>query len=122
MLFLVDAHLPMRLVFWRYAAQLRERGHDVIHTRELPRKNETEDMNIIQLAVAQNRTVIPKDEDFYKYFILKGQPRRLLMLTIGNIVNKDLIVLLEKNIDQIEADLIDYKVVELSNEAVTVHF
>ena len=30
MKFLVDAHLPMRLVYW-----LRERGHDVIHTREL---------------------------------------------------------------------------------------
>ena len=41
---------------------------------------------------------------------------------MGNIVNKDSIVLFEKNIDQIEADLIDYKVVELSNEAVTVHF
>ena len=117
MLFLVDAHLPMRLVFW-----LRERGHDVIHTRELPRKNKTEDMDIIQLSVAQDRTVISKDEDFYKYFILKGQPPKLLMLTMGNIVNKDLITLFEKNIDQIEADLADHKVVELSSEAVTVHF
>ncbi|MEM6844702.1 MAG: DUF5615 family PIN-like protein [Bacteroidota bacterium] len=117
MQFLVDAHLPMRLVFW-----LRERGHDVIHTRELPRKNETEDMDIIQLAVAQNRTVISKYEDFYKYFILKGQPPKLLMLTMGNIVNKDLITLFEKNIDQIEADLANHKVVELSNATVTVHF
>ena len=117
MQFLVDAHLPMRLVYW-----LREKGHDVVHTRELPRKNKTDDIDIIQLSVDQNRTVVSKDEDFYKYFILKGQPPKLLMLTMGNIVNKDLIALFEKNIDQIEADLTDNRVVELSNEAVTVHF
>lgn len=44
------------------------------------------------------------------------------MLTMGNIVNKDLIILFEKNIDQIEADLSQNKVVELSNDTVTVHF
>lgn len=41
---------------------------------------------------------------------------------MGNIDNKGLIVLFEKNIDQIEADLADNRVVELSNEMVTVHF
>lgn len=117
MKFLIDAHLPMRLVYW-----LRERGHDVIHTRELPLKNETDDIDIIQLSVEQDRIVVSKDEDFYKYFILKGQPPKLLMLTMGNIVNKDLIMLIENNIDQIEADLEQNKVVELSNGTVTVHF
>ena len=61
MKFLVDAHLPMRLVYW-----LRTRGHDVIHTRELPRKNETDDIDIIQLSVEQDRIVVSKDEDFHK--------------------------------------------------------
>ena len=107
----------MRLVYW-----LRERGHDVIHTRELPRKNKTDDVDIVKLSIAQDRTVVSKDEDFYKYFILKGQPPKLLMLTMGNIDNRGLIVLFERNIDQIEADLTDNKVVELSNETVTVHF
>ena len=100
MRFLVDAHLPMRLVYW-----LRERGHDVIHTRELLYKNRTDDMDIIKLSIEQDRAVISKDEDFYKYFILNGQPPKLLMLTMGNIDNRGLIVLFEKNIDQIEADL-----------------
>lgn len=44
MKFLVDAHLPMRLVYW-----LRERGHNVIHTRELPLKNKTDDVDIIRV-------------------------------------------------------------------------
>lgn len=117
MRFIVDAHLPMRLVYW-----LRDRGHDVVHTRELPLKNKTNDSYIIRLSVQQNRTVISKDEDFYKYFILKGQPPKLLLLTMGNIVNNDLISLFEKNILQIETELENNKVVELSNETVTVHF
>ena len=117
MKFLVDAHLPMRLANW-----LKERGHDGIHTRELPLKNETDDIDIIQLSVDQDRIVVSKDEDFFKYFILKGQPPKLLMLTMGNIVNKELIDLFEKNIGQIETDLKFNKVVELGNDTVTVHF
>jgi predicted nuclease of predicted toxin-antitoxin system len=46
MKFLIDAHLPMRLANW-----LKEKGHDVIHTRELPHKNQTDDIDIIQLSV-----------------------------------------------------------------------
>ena len=114
---LVDAHLPMRLVYW-----LRDRGHDAIHTLELPQKNETEDIDIIQLAVDQNRAVITKDDDFLKYFILHRQPPKLLMLTMGNVVNRELINIFGKNIDRIEAELENNKVVELSNEKVTVHF
>lgn len=117
MRFIVDAHLPMRLVSW-----LKERGHDAIHTHELPLKNETDDLDIIQISVDEDRIVVSKDEDFYNYFILKGQPPKLLMLTMGNVINKDLMILFEKNIQQIESDLLDNKVVELSNETVTVHF
>ncbi|MBY5958572.1 DUF5615 family PIN-like protein [Membranicola marinus] len=38
----------------------RNRGHDVVHTRELPLKNETADIQIIRLSVAQDRIVITK--------------------------------------------------------------
>lgn len=114
---LVDAHLPMRLAYW-----LRERGHDVVHTLELPQKNETADIDLIQLAVDQNRTVVTKDDDFFKYYILHNQPPKLLMLTMGNVVNRELIDIFEKNIDSIETELENNKVVELSNETVTVHF
>lgn len=117
MKFLIDAHLPMQLVYW-----LRKRGHNVVHTRELPLKNETDDVDMIQLSVEQDRIVVSKDADFYKYLILKGQPYKLLMLTMGNIVNKDLLILFKKNIDQIETDLEQNKVVALGNDTVTVHF
>lgn len=109
MKFLVDAHLPFGLVKW-----LRERGHDAIHTSELPQKNKTEDADIIKLSFEQNRIVVSKDEDFYKHFILKGQPPKILLLTMGNIVNKELISLFEENIEQIERDLQENKIVELT--------
>ena len=32
----------------------------MVHTRELPRKNKTDDIDIIQLSVDQNRTVVSK--------------------------------------------------------------
>lgn len=114
---MVDAHLPMQLVYY-----LRERGHDVIHTRELPQKNETEDADIIQIAVRENRTVVSKDADFFQHYILKGEPPKLLILTMGNIINKELLTLFQVNIDLIENDLSQNKVVELSNEVVTVHY
>ncbi|MDR9418533.1 DUF5615 family PIN-like protein [Gracilimonas sp.] len=117
MKFLVDAHLPFGLVKW-----LIERGHDAIHTSELPQKNKTEDAEIIQISVEQDRIVVSKDEDFYKHFILKGKPSKILLLTMGNIINKELISLFEENIEQIEHDLQQNKIVELSNDSVTVHF
>ncbi|MCS7158798.1 MAG: DUF5615 family PIN-like protein, partial [Blastocatellia bacterium] len=39
--FLVDAHLPRRLAQW-----LRLRGHNVIHTLDLPQGNRTGDSAI----------------------------------------------------------------------------
>ncbi len=93
-----------------------------MHTRELPRRNKTDDTDIIQLSMNQNRIVVSKDEDFFKYFILKAEPYKLLTLTMGNIDNKGLISLFEKNISQIEEDLTKHKVVELNYKAVIVHF
>ena len=117
MKFLVDAHLPLKLVRW-----LKQRGHDVLHTSELPRKNRTEDVDLIRFAEREARIVITKDADFYNYFILKGEPSGLLLLTMGNITNAELIILFERNIDQVELQLEQNQVVELDHNSVTAHF
>jgi predicted nuclease of predicted toxin-antitoxin system len=36
MKFLIDAHLPLSLKSW-----LNNRGHDAVHTRDLPQRNES---------------------------------------------------------------------------------
>lgn len=117
MKFLIDAHLPFVLKTW-----LIDRGHDAIHTRDLPKKNETEDFDIIQIADAQSRIVTSKDSDFQKHYVLFGKPNRILMITTGNIVNKNLIRLFEDNFDAIEeAFEKGSKVVELSNTSIIIH-
>lgn len=117
MKFIVDAHLPMTLKNW-----LAQRGHDVVHTRDLPRKNLSEDVEIIEIAVREQRVVISKDSDFFNYFVLKRVPPKLLMITTGNIVNRDLLALFQQNFAQIEPLLQQHSVVEMSNTRILVHF
>ena len=117
MKFLIDAQLPMALKNW-----LMDRGHDVIHTRDIQGKNLTEDMEVIRIADSQSRIVTSKDNDFQKHRVLFGKPDRLLIIATGNIVNKVLLKLFENNFDQIEhAFEKGSKVVELNNTSIIVH-
>lgn len=83
---LVDAQLPVRLV-----PLLIELGHDVVHTSELPNGNRTPDREITRIAEVQDRIVVTKDRDFVDGHLLSGAPRRLLLVSTGNIRNDDLI-------------------------------
>lgn len=56
-------------------------------------------MDIIQIADSQDRIVTSKDSDFQKYHVLLGRPHRILMITTGNILNKELLHLFENNFD-----------------------
>jgi predicted nuclease of predicted toxin-antitoxin system len=116
MKFIVDAHLPYRLKLW-----LNEIGFDTVHTRDLPEANETQDIDIAAFADIENRTVISKDGDFLKLRILQNTPKQLLMITTGNIVNKDLIVLFERNFPIILKLFNSFDVVEMNNSFVVGH-
>ncbi|MCY4323195.1 MAG: hypothetical protein OXD00_05845 [Gammaproteobacteria bacterium] len=37
---------------------MREKGHDVIHTRDLPNGNRTKDQDIIRISMREQRTVV----------------------------------------------------------------
>jgi predicted nuclease of predicted toxin-antitoxin system len=56
MKFLVDAQLPRRMALW-----LRERGHDALHTLDLPDANRTTDAEIVELAIRDSRVVVTKE-------------------------------------------------------------
>ena len=117
MKFIVDAQLPHRLVSW-----IRKKGHDVIHTINLPEGNLTDDLFIIELSCKEERVVISKDMDFYNYFLLHGKPYKLILLTTGNIVNKELIALFVKNFDVLIQILNDNKVIEMDNKRIMGYF
>ncbi|MBK9335846.1 MAG: DUF5615 family PIN-like protein [Lewinellaceae bacterium] len=117
MKFIVDAQLPSRLARW-----LQEQGYDVLHTLDLPDKNLTGDLTIISISVAEQRIVISKDSDFFDYYLLKGQPYKLLFLTAGNMINRDMVALFESNWPQLSQLLEQNSVIEMDRDRVTVHF
>ena len=118
MKFLVDAQLPYKLKKW-----LEGQGHDTIHTDDLFSQHLTPDFEIVKVAEEEEeRIIISKDSDFYKLYLIKGTPKRLLFITTGNIVNKDLIELFELNFSIIEQYFNSgNNVIELDNNSITAH-
>ena len=108
MKFIVDAQLPRSL-----AAFLRGKGFDVIHSSDLPKGNDTSDVEINLLSIAEERIVISKDGDFYDSFTAKKEPYKLLYVRTGNISNAKLIDLFDKNLTAITSELNERDVVEI---------
>ncbi len=116
MKFLVDAQLPFRLKLW-----LEFRGFDTIHTDDLPKQHLTTDLEIVCVADEQNRIVISKDSDFLKLRILQNKPKRILMITTGNIANKHLLAMFEQNFETAKKLFNTFDVVEMNNSFVIGH-
>jgi len=114
--FLVDAQLPGRL-----ARQLRGAGHDAIHCEGLPSGNRSSDAEIAALADAGDRVVVTKDRDFRDAHLLRGVPRRLLLVVTGNISNDDLMAAVDANLPEIVSALAEVQFVELSATSLVVH-
>lgn len=83
--FLVDAQLLRRVAGWLAAA-----GCDAIHTLDLPAGNRTTDQQVIDAADREQRAVVTKDADFVDSHVLHARPARLLLISTGNISNREL--------------------------------
>jgi predicted nuclease of predicted toxin-antitoxin system len=73
------------------------------------------------MADVDDRVVVTKDRDFEISHALRRSPRRLLLVTTGNIANNALIGLFENNLAVIEQELSAADYVELTSDAVIVH-
>lgn len=111
MKFLVDAQLPARLV-----RQLNEASHDAIHTLDLPERNRTTDSEIAGVADAEDRIVVSKDSDFRASHLLRGAPARLLVVSTGNITNRDLIALFHDHLPELVAAFQTARLVQLTTD------
>lgn len=116
MKFLIDAQLPRKL-----AALLREAGFDAVHTLDLPLENRTPDEVINELSLAEQRIVITKDSDFVDSFILRKAPWKLLLVSTGNISNKNLITLFLANIERLANDFGTFDFIEINRETIVFH-
>jgi len=116
MKFIIDAQLPKRLMY-----RFRDAGCDAVHTLDLPQGNRTADNDIIEIAMQENRVVVTKDSDFVDAFWLKNEPKKLLLISTGNITNNLLEQILVPNIDKIIETLNEYDYVELTRQHVIIH-
>ena len=116
MKFLVDAHLPRRLVY-----KLRETGFEAIHTLDLPLGNRTPDSFINELSIREKYIVITKDADFVNSFLLRHEPYKLLLVSTGNINNIELEALFVANIENIAEGFNIFDFIEVDRKAVLFH-
>lgn len=116
MKFLVDAQLPRRLTH-----HVREAGHDVVHTLDLPRGNRTTDDEINDIAAREGRVVVTKEADFVNSFLVARRPPKLLLVSTGNITNSNLEALVVTSLPLLVTALQDHDYVELSRGALIVH-
>jgi predicted nuclease of predicted toxin-antitoxin system len=114
--FLIDVNLPRRLV-----RVFQERGHDAVHTLDLHDGNATVDAALLDYSDEHNCIITTKDSDFSTAFWVKNRPNKLLLISTGNIRNVELEELLVANFDQLIAELIDNRFVELTREHIIVH-
>ncbi len=115
MRFLVDAQLPRRL-----AGLLNSAGCDALHTLDLPDANRTTDEQVIECADREQRAVVTKDADFVSSHLLFGRPAKLLLVSTGNISNRDLEQLLAPLMADLVREFQSHSFIELGRAGIVV--
>ena len=113
--FLIDAQLPRRAAGWLTAA-----GCDAVHTLDLPDGNRTTDAQLLDLADSAGRVVVTKDADFVDSHLLHNRPAKLLLISTGNISNRDLEALFVPLIPNILLELQAHAFLELGPAGLVV--
>lgn len=101
--------------------RLRELGHQASHTLDLEEGNRTSDETISNLAARSSAAVITKDRDFLDSHLLAGSPSRLLMVTTGNLPNRELLTLFENHISLIVGAFDQADWVEINAGGLIIH-
>ncbi len=116
MKFIVDAQLPKSL-----ADFLSQKGYDSIHTLDLSSRNMTKDSQIAKLANEEGRVVISKDVDFLESFMVKSEPRKLIIVKTGNISNGQLLEIFEENLEILIQMISRSDLLEVSRTEIAEH-
>lgn len=116
MRFVVDAQLPETLV-----DHLQHLGNDAIHVKRLPGGGDTSDSEITTFADSAGRVVVAKDSDFRHTHETGGHPTRLLLISVGNVRNRNLLALISAHHNEIVRAFEQADFVELGTKALTLH-
>lgn len=113
---IIDAQLPMKL-----CEILEELEIESIHVEELIKGDETPDPEIANYADQNNLIVRTKDTDFYHSHMALNKPKKLFIITTGNLKNRQLFDLFRSNILVIKKALAHSNFIELNNEGIIEH-
>jgi predicted nuclease of predicted toxin-antitoxin system len=116
MKFLIDAQLPRALT-----AHFRKAGLEAIHTLDLPDGNSTTDQTLNELSTKEQYIVVTKDSDFVESFLLHHRPWKLLLVSTGNINNKELQKLFLSNMQRLIEGFEGYRFIELNQTSMIFH-
>lgn len=92
-----------------------------MHTLELPDQNATSDKVITKLAMEEERILITKDNDFLESFLLKAEPKKLIVVKTGNIPNRVLLKIFDANLEFIEVLLSRSHLIEITQTEIAEH-
>jgi Uncharacterized protein conserved in bacteria len=73
------------------------------------------------VAEQDQSVVVTKDDDFVQAFLIQGQPKKLLLISTGNISNDVLETLVRKHITEIAVALETASFIELGRTSLIVH-
>ncbi|NOU43165.1 MAG: hypothetical protein HOO87_06285 [Methyloglobulus sp.] len=74
-----------------------------------------------RISEIEQRVVITKDADFVNSFLVSKQPYKLLLVSTGNIANKELKDIFTKNVPQIISALTIFDFLEITRTALIEH-
>ena len=116
MRFIIDAQLPLSLSVF-----LKSKGHDSIHTLDLPNKNRTKDHFVTGISIRENRIVVTKDNDFLESYLINSLPKKLILVRTGNVSNTDLIAIFKQHIEKISYLMEVNSLIEITKFEIVVH-
>ncbi len=89
-----DVHIARKV-----ARFFEEEGIEAIHINDILDSWYTKDKDIANYADQNGYVVVSKDSDFKTSHLLKGSPKKLLRINLGNISTKRLITILKENLE-----------------------
>jgi predicted nuclease of predicted toxin-antitoxin system len=112
---LIDAQLPRRMATWFNNARC-----DAVHTLDLADANRSTDGQVIDFADREDRVVVSKDADFVNSHLISARPAKLLLVSTGNISNRELEQLVVPLIPTLVAEFQTHAFLELGRTGVTI--
>mgnify|MGYP001801828795 CR=1 FL=1 len=91
-------------ISYKIARSLARHAEEVIHINTILEKWHTTDQAICKYADSQDFIVVTKDKDFKYGHLMRRSPKKLILITMGNLSNEHVMNVLNKAMKFIKAE------------------